>query len=35
MKELQKMCRERGMLLIMDESQTGLGKDRPDVGPSA
>src|ERR1700720_4768814 len=26
MKELQKMCRDRGMLLIMDESQTGLGK---------
>jgi 2,2-dialkylglycine decarboxylase (pyruvate) len=25
-KELQKMCRDRGMLLIMDESQTGLGK---------
>jgi 2,2-dialkylglycine decarboxylase (pyruvate) len=25
-KGLQKMCRDRGMLLIMDESQTGLGK---------
>jgi 2,2-dialkylglycine decarboxylase (pyruvate) len=26
LKGLQKKCRERGMLLIMDESQTGLGK---------
>lgn len=25
-KALHKMCRDRGMLLIMDESQTGLGK---------
>ncbi|HTS90383.1 MAG TPA: aspartate aminotransferase family protein [Stellaceae bacterium] len=26
LKELQRMCRERGMLLIVDEEQTGLGK---------
>jgi len=26
LKELQRMCRERGMLLILDEEQTGLGK---------
>jgi 2,2-dialkylglycine decarboxylase (pyruvate) len=26
LKELQRLCRERGMLLILDEEQTGLGK---------
>ena len=26
LRELQRLCRERGMLLILDEEQTGLGK---------
>src|SRR5438445_13030064 len=26
LKRLQELCRERGMLLILDEEQTGLGK---------
>jgi 2,2-dialkylglycine decarboxylase (pyruvate) len=34
-KLLKNYCHERGMLLIMDESQTGLGQEGQNVGPPA